>query len=207
MEAKQSGSSEKEKFEYDMKLVEAALYVAGRPLELKTIASILGSRSKTRAQLVARALVDQYRQRSGALDVFELADGRFVLQLKPEFTPKVRRLAVRPLLTLGPLKTLSYIAFRQPVTQAQVISVRGPQAYVHIQILDQMGLISCEKLGRTRILRTTEVFADYFNLSHDLRLMKRQLQALFESLGKFPPPPVNQKPELLKQQDQSKRET
>jgi segregation and condensation protein B len=196
--------SEKEKFEHDLKLVEAALYVAGRPLELKTIASILGSRSKTRAQLAARALADQYRQRGGALDVFELADGRFVLQLKPEFTPRVRRLAMRPLLTPGPLKTLSYIAFRQPVTQAQVINVRGPQAYIHIQILDEMGLISCERLGRTRMLRTTEVFADYFNLSHDLRMMKRQLQALFESLGKLPPSLVNQKPP---QQSQTKQET
>ena len=206
MEAKPSESPEKEKFEHDLKLVEAALYVAGRPLELKTIASVLGSRSKTRAQQAARALADQYRQRSGALDVFELADGRFVLQLKPEFTSRVRRLAIRPLLTPGPLKTLSYIAFRQPVTQAQVINVRGPQAYVHIQILDEMGLISCERLGRTKMLRTTEVFADYFNLSHDLRLMKRQLQALFESSEKPPRPLVNKKAELQPQQDQTKRE-
>jgi hypothetical protein len=45
-----------------------------------------------------------------------------------------------------------------------------------------MGLISEEKLGRTKILRTTPNFADYFNLSQDLQTMKKQLERIFEDI-------------------------
>jgi len=166
-----------------MRLIEAALYASGYPLEPKTLCSITGITSKRLVSEIARKLAEAYRLRGGALEIVELEDGRFVMQLKPEYVHKVRRLTLKPLLTEGPLKTLSYIAYRQPVPQAKVIKVRGPQAYQHIARLLEMGLIEREKLGKTSLLRTTKTFADYFNLSHDLRLMRRQLEKLFEEKG------------------------
>lgn len=164
-------------------MIEAALYVSGRPLDLKTLCSVLKTRSKSRVQQLARALAKEYASRNTALEVLELKDEKFVLQLKAEYTPKVRRLAIRPLLSTGPLKTLSYIAYRQPVPQKQVIEVRGSHAYGHIRQLEDLGLITREKAGRTRILRTTEYFADYFGLSHDIRVMKKQLKGMFEGFA------------------------
>ena len=181
--------SEQEKAQRELKqnlaLIEAALYVSGRPLKLKTLGSVTRIRSKKKVLELARMLAEKYQQKPGALEILELDGGRFALQLKPEYVARVRRFATRPLLTPGPLKTLSYLAYRQPVTQAQVIAVRGPQAYDHVKVLEQMGLITCDKLGRTKVVRTTEYFADYFNLSHDLRLLKRQLRALFETTEKL----------------------
>lgn len=168
----------------DLALLEAALYVAGRPLDLKTLGSILGTRSKRRARRTAKELSKEYVRRDTALEVVELEDERFVLQLKAEYTPKVRRLAIRPLLSSGPLKTLSYIAYRQPVLQKQVIDVRGQHAYRHIDQLEDQGIITREKAGRTMMLRTTKFFADYFGLSHNMRIMKRQLKSTFEELSK-----------------------
>jgi chromosome segregation and condensation protein ScpB len=43
-----------------------------------------------------------------------------------------------------------------------------------------MNLISRERAGRTRLIRTTEFFADYFGLSHDVKTMKQQLKNIFE---------------------------
>jgi len=171
-------SAKTSKMERD--LIEAALYVSGRPLELKTLGSIIGTRSRKKTRTVAKTLAEEYSSKSGALEILELVDERFVMQLKPQLVPKVKRLAIRPLLTPGPLKTLSYVAVRQPVAQSQVIAVRGPQAYSHIQTLEEIGLISAEKLGRTKIIRTTDVFADYFNLSRDPKLLKRQILSMFE---------------------------
>ncbi len=162
--------------------VEAALYVTGRPLELRTLASVLGIRSKKKTRSVVELVKKSYDSRGGALEIVELPDERFVLQLKPEFFEKVRRLSTRPLLTSGPLRTLSYIAFRQPVTQAQVTSVRGSHAYTHIKMLENIGLIENERFGRTKMLRTTRIFSDYFNLSQDTAAMKRQLRSLFDTL-------------------------
>ncbi len=161
------------------KLVEAALYVAGRPLDLKTLGSVVKTRSTKLVQQLARAVKEDYDNRNTCMEILELGDERFVMQLKAEYSPRVQRLALRPLLTAGPLKTLSYISFRQPVSQKQVLNVRGHHIYSHLKQLEELGLISRERVGRTRVLRTTQFFADYFGLSHDLRTMKRQLKKVF----------------------------
>ena len=168
-------------------MIEAALYVAGRPLDVKTLGAILKMQSKKKIQAYARTLMEEYRARGGALEILEFDDGRFVLQLKTQYVTPVKRLTMRPLLSTGPLKTLSYIAYHQPVVQSHVTAVRGSQAYLHIRELKRVGLITTEKLGRTQVLRTSEVFADYFNLSRNARLMKRQLQSLFNSMDQPEP--------------------
>jgi len=160
-------------------LIEAALYVAGRPLDLKTLASVTKTRSKKLVQQLAKTLKQDYESRNTSLEILELEDDRFVMQLRPEYSQRVQRLAMRPLLTTGPLKTLSYIAYRQPVSQKQVLNVRGNHVYGHLKQLEELGLIMRDRVGRTKVLRTTQFFADYFGLSHDLRAMKRQLKKVF----------------------------
>lgn len=184
IERKSSELLSEEKLKRDLALLEAALYVAGRPLDLKTLGSIIRTRSKRKIQRLVSILMEEYKNRETALEILELEDKRFVLQLKAEYSPQVQRLAIRPLLSKGPLKTLSYIAYRQPVLQSQVVDVRGHHAYGHLRQLESMGLISRERAGRTRLLRTTGFFADYFGLSHDLRTMKRQLKRVFEDFEK-----------------------
>ena len=164
----------------DLALLEAALYVAGRPLDLRTLASVLRTRSKNKARRLAKILALSFKARDTALEVLELEDERFVMQLKTEYTPQVRRLAFRPLLSIGPLKTLSYVAYRQPVSQTLVIEVRGGHAYDHLKQLEELDLIARERAGRSRVLRTTQFFADYFGFSHDLKAMKQQLKNVFE---------------------------
>lgn len=164
----------------DLILLEAALYVAGRPLDLRELASVLKTRSKKRVQRTAQKLIELYVTRDTALEILPLEEDRYVLQLKAEYTPEVRRLSLRPLLSVGPLKTLSYIAYRQPLPQKQVIDVRGQHAYGHVKQLEDLNLISREPAGRSRLIRTTGFFADYFGLSHDLKTMKQQLKIIFE---------------------------
>jgi segregation and condensation protein B len=146
--------------------------------------SVLKSRSKNKAKRLAKALMNEYASRDCALEVLELKDERYVLQLKADFTPLVRKLVNRPLLSTGPLKTLSYVAYRQPVSQKRVIDVRGHHAYGHVKLLKEMNLIASERTGRSTVLRTTEYFADYFGLSQDATTMKRELKNVFEDFPK-----------------------
>ena len=187
IERKSSEQLGEEKLKRNVALLEAALYVAGRPLDLKTLGSIIRTRSKRKVRRLVSILMEEYKNRETALEILELEDERFVLQLKAEYSPQVQRLAIRPLLSKGPLKTLSYIAYRQPVLQSQVVDVRGHHAYDHLRQLEDMGLISRERVSRTRLLRTTGFFADYFGLSHDLRTMKRQLKRVFDDVEKTEP--------------------
>lgn len=123
--------------------------------------------------------MEEYSARNTALEILELKDERYVLQLKADFTPLVKKLVNRPLLSSGPLKTLSYIAYRQPVPQKRVIQARGQHAYGHVKLLRDMGLVVGERAGRSMNLRTTDHFADYFGLTHDTAAMKRELKRIF----------------------------
>jgi segregation and condensation protein B len=168
-----------EKTRRSLALVEAALYVAGRPLDLNELCSILGTRSKKKAKKFANTLMQEYSARNTALEILELKDERYVLQLKADFTPLVKKFVNRPLLSSGPLKTLSYIAYRQPISQKRVIDVRGQHAYAHIKLLKDMGLVVAERSGRSTTLKTTDYFADYFGLTHDTAMMKKELKRTF----------------------------
>lgn len=139
-------------------LIEAALYVTGRPIDVRTLGTILGLRSEEKIKEFARALKSKYAADGSSLEVLELSDGRFVMQLKPQYVRHVKRLATRQLLTPGPMKTLSFIAYRQPVTQSYLAKVRGNLTYSHVKQLEEAGLIADEKLGRTKVLRTTPNF-------------------------------------------------
>jgi segregation and condensation protein B len=172
-------AKEAEKTQRRLRLLEAALYVAGRPLNLNELCSVLSTRSKRKTKRYTESLIKEYVARNTALEILELKDDRYVMQLKADFTPLVKKLVNRPLLSSGPLKTLSYIAYRQPISQKRVIQVRGQHAYGHVKLLREMGLVEAERSGRSMALKTTDYFADYFALTHDTATMKRELKRVF----------------------------
>jgi segregation and condensation protein B len=166
--------------EKELALMEAALYVTGHPLGLGTLGSILGTRSKNKVLRIAQSLVERYNSYNCALEVLKVKEQRFVMQLKAEYAPRAKKVSLRPTLTSGPLRTLSYVAYHQPVLQTKVVEARGSHAYKHLKMLEEQNLIMRNGAGRTRIIRTTTLFADYFGLSHDPRALKRQIKSIFK---------------------------
>ena len=165
-----------------MALIEAALYAAGRPLTLKDLCSAAGLRSRKKVKQLLGKLIKFYEEKGGAVEVRELPDGRYVMQVKPAYFQVVRRFASKPLLSDGALKTLAYIAYCQPVEQKEVAKARGTQAYRHLKLLENMGLISRERRGRTAIVTTTPYFSDLFGLSHNPDKVRSQLRKVFNEM-------------------------
>ncbi len=162
--------------------LEAVLYASGRPLSLATIVAHLKLENEQEARELANHLGEIYLADGSPLEIRYLPEDRVVLQLKTAYTKEARRFSLRPLLTAGPLRTLSYIAYNQPIEQREVAIARGSQSYQHIKQLVQMGLVMKEGKGRTKLLRTTDDFADNLGLSRDRSAMKRQLRSLFSRL-------------------------
>jgi segregation and condensation protein B len=163
--------------------LEAILYATGRPLSLATIVAHLKLGNELEAKQLTLRLSEIYEQDESPLEIKHLPEDRVVLQLKTDYTKEARKFSIRPLLTTGPLRTLSYIAYNQPIEQKEVAIARGSQSYQHIKQLVQMGLVEKEKgKGRVRFLRTTNDFADTLGLSRDRSNMKRQLRSLFHKL-------------------------
>ncbi|MDQ3888565.1 MAG: SMC-Scp complex subunit ScpB, partial [Thermoproteota archaeon] len=109
-----------------------------------------------------------------AIEIAQLEDGNYVLQLRPEYTPLVRKFAQHPLLPSGALKTLSYVAYEQPVTSKRLVQIRGSQVYSHIKALEQLRFVEHESLGRLKVYRTTPKFQNYFGIT-DLNAVKSRL--------------------------------
>lgn len=164
-------------------LLEAAIYAAGRPVDVDSLKRVVKTRSDRVIQKLVRALAKRYDTRGSSLEIKELPGNRVVLRLRTKFAKVVRRYAKRPLLTTGPLKTLSYVAYHQPVEQTRVAMERGSHVYAHLRTIEQMGLIIREKSsGREVIVRTTPYFADYFGFSHDPIKSRLQLRRMFSRI-------------------------
>ncbi len=162
--------------------LEAILYASGRPITLTNLVAHLRLDREMEVTNLIVKLSEAYERDGSPLEVSEVAGDRVVLQLKPDYNKQAKKFSIKPLLTKGPLRTLSYVAYNQPVEQKQVSEARGSQAYKHLRALERMGLISRKKQGRETIVSTTADFADYLGLSTDRASMRRQLRSLFRRL-------------------------
>jgi segregation and condensation protein B len=154
--------------------IEAALYSAGRPLSLDELIKASGTNSKEKTHRMVNDLARKAKSTFQAIEIAQLEDGKYVFQLRPEYTPLVRKFAQHPLLPSGALKTLSYIAYEQPVTSKRLVQIRGSQVYPHIKLLEQMQFVEHENLGRLKVYRTTAKFQNYFGIT-DINAVKSKL--------------------------------
>jgi segregation and condensation protein B len=156
--------------------IEAALYSAGRPLSLDELIKASGTNSKEKTHRAVNDLAKKVKSTFRAIEIAKLEDGKYVFQLRPEYTPLVRKFAQHPLLPSSALKTLSYVAYEQPVTSKRLVQIRGSQVYSHIKVLEQLQFVEHENLGRLKVYRTTPKFQDYFGIT-DLNAVKSKLVA------------------------------
>ena len=154
--------------------IEAALYSAGRPLSLEELVKASGTNSKEKTHRLINDLAKKVKSTFRAIEIAQLEDGNYVLQLRPEYTPLVRKFAQHPLLPPGALKTLSYVAYEQPVTSKRLVQIRGSQVYSHIKVLEQLQFVEHENLGRLKVYRTSPRFQNYFGIT-DLNAVKSRL--------------------------------
>lgn len=170
--------------------IEAALYSAGRPLSVEELIRASGINSKEKTLKVVGDLIKRAKTVFKAIEVAQLDDGNFVFQLKPQYSPLVRKFAQHPLVPSSALKTLSYIAYEQPVTSKRLVQIRGSQVYTHLKELEQLQFIEHETLGRLKVYRTAKKFQEYFGIT-DMSAMKTKLVA---GTNKKPPEAPAQTP-------------
>ncbi|MCS7132857.1 MAG: SMC-Scp complex subunit ScpB [Nitrososphaeria archaeon] len=163
--------------------IEAILYAAGKPVTLGMIMRICQTRSKKRVLEAISDLKKRYEGDLSALELLELPGERYYLKLKRKYMEIVKRILKKPLLSRGVMRTLSFIAYHQPVEQIKVAMARGGAAYKHVKILLEKGLIEAEKSGRTLILRTTPLFAELFDVENNPSAIKKKLEEHMEELG------------------------
>jgi len=155
--------------------VEAVLYIAGRPLTLDEISESTGA-TRSAVKKVLELLEHEYDEKGTAFTIRQLPGERYVMELREELAPIAERVAPDAVLSEEVMKTLSLIAYLQPVKQSVIAKAVGKAAYSHIRELEIKGFVRSEPEGATRVLRTTDYFSEYFGLSKDIGALKRQLR-------------------------------
>lgn len=153
------------------KIVEAALLAAGKPLDVDQLRELFEEYERPDAKAIEAALsalAESCRERP--MELVEVASG-WRLQVRPEFAAHVSRLwQERPgRYSRALLETLALIAYRQPITRAEIEDVRGVAVNPNIvKTLSERGWIRVvghrEVPGRPELLGTTREFLDYFGL-------------------------------------------
>ncbi|TGC07289.1 SMC-Scp complex subunit ScpB [Methanolobus halotolerans] len=160
----------------DREIIEAALFAAGSALDIAILSKLVGKPKRQVAPFIGK-LISEYAGRESGVEILDLGE-RYVMQVKPEYADIVRPLAPKEL-SAPMLRTLSMIAYHQPLIQSELIDMRGNSAYDHIRELKERGLVEAVPHGRTKLLRTTPLFADYFGLeSNDPELVKKKIVEL-----------------------------
>ncbi|QSB50202.1 SMC-Scp complex subunit ScpB [Parageobacillus toebii] len=151
-------------------IVEGLLFAAGdEGLSLQQIAAVLEIEEE-QAQAIIHMLKEEYEQQKRGIQLIELA-GVFQLATKKEHAPYLKKLVESPSstsLSQAALETLAIIAYRQPITRAEIEEIRGVKSDKPIQTLIAKALIKevgrAEGTGRPILYGTTKEFLDYFGL-------------------------------------------
>ncbi len=165
--------------------LEAALYSAGRPLSIEELIRASGTESRSKTLALMTSLAKRTKSAFKAIEVATLPDGSYVFQLKPEYNAIIRKYASKPLLPNATLKTLSYIAYMEPISSKQLVEIRGSGVYIHLRHLYQLGYIEYQNVGRMKIYTTTEKFQKYFGVQGGKDALK---QKLFSKVRNVPQP-------------------
>lgn len=156
--------------------VEAVLFASGRFMDAKHLADLLEANPKhvTRA---CEALQQSYADQGSALRVVN-DESAWKLHVRDDYLDLVSRIISDKEVSGPVLETLAVIAWRSPLVQAELIHIRGSNAYEHVKELVERGFVVKEPEGRSFRLRITEKFFEYFDIEgrEDIRKVFREVE-------------------------------
>ena len=167
-------------------ILEALIFASPEPLTPKAIFKLLATEPKEDIQAALAQLKQEY-ERPGGLQLVEVAGG-YQIVTRPDLHDWVRRLfneRTTQKLTVQALETLAVIAYRQPITAAEITEVRGVNTSGVLNTLLERHLIKIvgrkQVVGRPFLYATTKEFLIRFGLNDLADLPK--VEDMAEALG------------------------
>jgi segregation and condensation protein B len=166
------------------RIVEALVLAAAEPIPATKLAAIVPECSTGAARELVAELNAEYEARGASFEIVEVAGG-YQLRTRPDLAPWLRELQPRRTVRLSraALETLAVVAYKQPITRAEIEHVRGVDAGAVVRSLLERDLVRIaghrEIPGRPMLYATTKRFLELFGLAslEDLPTL-RDLQEL-----------------------------
>jgi segregation and condensation protein B len=188
--------------ESQKRIVEALVLGAPEPVSAQKIADIVPGLEPEDARALLAELGREYEEQGRAFEIWEVAGG-YQLRTRPEYASYLRLLhRERPLrLSRAALETLAVVAYRQPVTRAEIEAVRGVEADAVLKSLLDRHLVRIaghrEVPGRPMLYGTTRRFLEVFGLTRldDLPTLREMEELLAPRADEPTPPPPGAAPD------------
>ena len=152
-------------------IVETLLFITDRPLKPSRIADVIDGVDARRVREMILEIKDDYIRRNSAVQVVELGGG-FQMSTKPEYGRWVRRLYNEKMtakLSNAALETLAIVAYKQPITRAEMEAIRGVDVAGPLERLLERSLVRVvgkkDTVGRPMVYGTTDEFLRMFGLN------------------------------------------
>ncbi|MCC6476213.1 SMC-Scp complex subunit ScpB [bacterium] len=172
-----------------MRQLEALLLAGTEPLTEQSFVTAVGRRGKKHFENLIVALNREYVEQERAFEILKVAGG-YLIYTRPEHGEMLRRFLAekaRTRLSRAALESLSVIAFRGPVTRADIDEIRGVDSGGVLRTLLDRRLIRvkgrAEVAGRPLLYETTDEFLKYFGIS-DISELPRHAE-LTRELGEW----------------------
>ena len=138
-------------------IIEATLFIAGRYLTMQDLVMFTGVNPITLEETLKK-LEEKYANNGGAITM-TVKNGLYKMDIKEEYSWLTNKLASGSAeFTKAEQETLAIIAYKQPITQALVVKIRGNKGYEHVKRLIDVGLIKTKRAGHTLELKLDDTF-------------------------------------------------
>jgi segregation and condensation protein B len=151
-------------------ILEAIIYVADEPVKPEQLKDIFPDESFDKIEMALQKMVEDFNSRSGGMWIREVAGG-FRMTTRPEHHEHIHEyLKSKPgaRLSMASLETLAVIAYRQPVTMAEILAIRGKKSSTALHTLLEKKLIAIvgrkPVVGRPILYGTSKEFLMHFGL-------------------------------------------
>ena len=149
-------------------ILEAILFAASEPISIEQFQDALPGVGKRAIRKALTALHDEYQEIDRSFHLVEIANG-YQMCTRPEYSEWIQKFYTRQVrVTLSPsaLETLSIVAYKQPITRADVAAIRGVNSDSVLNSLVEKRLvrITGRKEGRALLFSTTDEFLQQFGL-------------------------------------------
>ena len=152
------------------KIIEVVLFASDVPVESDKLCEIIGVTTISELLDIINSLNREYNARGRTFRIVEVAGG-FQFETLPQygsFIEKLFHLKSRPKLSRAALETLAIVAYKQPISKAEIDALRGVDSDTSIRTLQNRDLIEIkgrsDSVGKPMLYGTTREFLRYFGL-------------------------------------------
>ncbi len=145
--------------------VEAVLFSSGKKVTVEDIQRLCRIKNEKDIETAIAELKKRHCDNTSLMIVDE---GRaWKMTIREKYLHFIRKIVTEAELSKTLMETLAVVAWKNPAFQSDIIKIRTNKAYDHLKQLEEAGFIDSAKHGRTRLLKLSKKFYEYFDLKGD----------------------------------------